>query len=101
MEMATRKQHPYCCFYCVFPASDNVGVAPRIMSNFLKTSNPIFNSMSWLENVPVGSKIDIYVFERINGREVALCHGKATTNPWENQGADGAAGLDPHLWFVG
>ena len=57
--------------------------------------------MPWLENVPVGSKIDIYVFERINGQEVAWRHGKATIKPWENQGVNGAAGLDSHLWFVG
>ena len=49
--------------------------------------------MSWLENVPVGSKIDIYVFERINGQEVAFCHGKATIKPRENQGVEGLQDL--------
>ena len=75
------------------PAGGNAGVAPIIMPLFLLTTNPSFNSMSWLENVPLGSKIDIYVFERINGQEVALCHGKATSKPWESQGVEGLQDL--------
>ena len=71
------------------PAGGNVYVAPITMIPFMKTTNPIFNSLAWLENVLVGSKIDIYVFESINGEEAAFCHGKTAIKPWETQGVDG------------
>jgi len=49
--------------------------------------------MAWLENVPIGSKIDIYLFERVEGQDAAFCHGKATIKPWQSQGVEGSQDL--------
>ena len=63
------------------------------MPPFAKTTNRILNSLVWLETVPVGSKIDIYVFERTNGQEVVFRHGKTIIKPWENPGVEGLQDL--------
>ena len=45
--------------------------------------------MVWLENVPVGASIIIYLHEKIEGVEeskdgATFCHGKAVVKPWED-----------------
>ena len=52
--------------------------------------------MVWLESVPIGSTIFVYVYERIEGHvpsEASFCHGKATIKPWESQGVEGLQDL--------
>ena len=71
-----------------------------MLKPFPKTTNPIFNKLVWLESVPIGSSIFVYVYERIEGldpSEATFCHGKATIKPWESQGVEGLQDL-PHTY---
>ena len=58
-----------------------------------KAVNPIFNAFGWLSNVPVGSTLEVVVYERVQGEEAAFCHGKATIKPWESHGVEALSEL--------
>ena len=80
---------------------------PMVFGPYKKTTNPIFNRMQWLDNVPTGAKIIVKVYEviedvgtggqgvmeslssdtmHIRGQgvreSVRFCHGKCVLEPW-------------------
>ena len=67
---------------------------PMVFAPYKKTTNPIFNKMVWLEGVPTGASIYIYVYEVIedaggqgvkaSNETARFCHGKCRMKPWAN-----------------
>ena len=61
-------------------------VTPSVFSGFAKSTNPQFNVLTWLHNVPIGSTVKTSIHERVEsrsgGQDVTYCHGTAKNSPW-------------------
>ena len=61
-------------------------VAPRIHCGFVKSTNPQFNVLTWLGEVPIGATVITSIYERVESEgdapTVTFCHGTARINPW-------------------
>ena len=61
-------------------------VLPRIHPGFPKATNPQFNVLDWLPDVPVGSTLIASIHEKVESEgdapTVTFCHGTARIKPW-------------------
>jgi hypothetical protein len=67
---------------------------PKIFQPFHRTTNPVFNQMLWMDDVPIGSSIVITIMERVKAEglgvkgseteDVVFVHGKAVLKPWQH-----------------
>ena len=67
-------------------------ILPKILQPFHKTTNPVFEQMFWMDDVPIGASIIITIMERVKAEglgvggteteDVVFVHGKATLKPW-------------------
>lgn len=73
--------------HAFFSTGGETAVLPRIKHGYPKTTNPQFNILLWLQEVPVGSTLITAIHEKIeaepNAPAVTFCHGTAKINPWD------------------
>ena len=69
-----------------FSTGGPTAVPPRITSGFAKATNPQFNVLLWLEEVPIGSTVVTSIHEKVESEgdapTVTFCHGTAKITPW-------------------
>ena len=69
-----------------FSTGGPTAVPPRITSGFAKATNPQFNVLLWLEEVPIGSTVMTSIHEKVESEgeapTVTFCHGTARITPW-------------------
>ena len=69
-----------------FSTGGPTSVLPRIHPGFVKSTNPQFNVLTWLEDVPIGSTVITSVYEKVepegDAPTVTFCHGTAKITPW-------------------
>ena len=72
--------------HALFSTGGETAVLPRINTGYPKTTNPQFNMLVWLQDVPVGSTVITSIHEKVeagpDAPPVTFCHGTAKINPW-------------------
>ena len=81
-------------FFVAICPGGTTSILPKIFQPFHKSTNPRFNQMLWLDDVPIGSSIVITIMERVRAEglgvsgseteDVVFVHGKAVLKPWEH-----------------
>ena len=74
----------YVCVYVC--AGGETGILPHVSTGYPKTTNPQFNVLLWLQEVPIGSTVITSIHEKVQAPPdvpaVTFCHGTAKVNPW-------------------
>ena len=86
--------HMYIYALSLFLLSATGGLTPnppQIFKPFAKATNPVFNTLMWLDKIPVGSTVCVSVMEVITEVEgldcthgpPTFCHGTCRVCPWD------------------
>ena len=62
-----------------------------VFSPYKKTTNPLFNKMLWLDDVPTGAAIHVYVYDVVEVDAAAAALGSASGSPGVASGSQGVA----------